>query len=546
MQMTRVSILLMLAATALSAGSALTNGGFDEGDSNAFWMTDAGDVDALFTRDTQVKYAGDASLRITVPPTEKKAWPNAYQKIAVREGEVYLIEFVLKTDGVTRGAYLSGDCLDEKGSRISYTGSSLVSGTVDWKKYSVRVTVPAKAVSMQVKTIVYGSGTAWFDDITAVRDERTEEAMLALKKPLPTEWFSRALVSDGNNTRIKRIFAKAARGEKTVIGVIGGSITQGASASSADKRYAAHLLKWWQEHFPNAQCVLVNAGIGATSSDYGALRVERDLLSKNPDCIVVEYAVNDMNTQERAESYEGVIRRILTHPSKPGVLLMFMVKESGDNAQEWQSKIGAHYGLPMVSYRDLLWPEIEAKRIAWKDISPDNIHPNDRGHAYAGKLLGEMLDRLRAAPDSGSGSEFPAPLLTDMYQFTKLIEADAITPVVNEGWALESPQDMKCLRTVKPGSVLEIEMSGERIFLSFWVIRGPMGKAKISIDGGEPTIADAWFDQTWGGYRRMIMLDPGKGGMHRILIEVLAEKNPLSTGNEFRVMCIGAAGVRGN
>lgn len=42
----------------------------------------------------------------------------------------------------------------------------------------------------------------------------------------------------------------------------------------------------------------------------------------------------------------------------------------------------------------------------------------------------------------------------------------------------------------------------------------------------------------------MIMLDPGKGGVHRVRIEVLAEKNPQSTGNEFRVVCIGAAGVR--
>lgn len=344
---------------------------------------------------------------------------------------------------------------------------------------------------MQMKVILYGSGTAWFDDISAVRDERAEEAFAALKKPLPAEWFSRAVVSDGNSTRIKRAFAKAARGEKTVIGVIGGSITQGASASSTNKRYAAHLLSWWQQQFPNTAFVLVNAGIGSTGSDYGSLRVERDLLSKGPDFIVVEYAVNDMNTRERAESYEGIIRQILTHPSKPGVLLMFMVKESGDNAQEWQSSIGTHYGLSMVSYRDLIWPEIEAKRITWKDISPDNIHPNDRGHAYAGKLLGEMLDRLRSLPNPVSSSDLPAPLLTDMYQFTKLIEADAIVPAVNEGWTRDTANDMHCLRTTKPGSVLEIDMTGERIFLSFWVIRGPMGKARISVDGGEPMIADA-------------------------------------------------------
>ncbi|MBI4977573.1 MAG: carbohydrate binding domain-containing protein [Spirochaetes bacterium] len=542
-----VCIAIFTAGFFCSAAESLSNISFeDAGDEGALhWKnTGAGGVDAAFARDTASAHSGTASMRITVPPTDKQSWPSAFQRIAVKEGETYILEAYVKTADVTRGAYISGDCFDESGKRLSYTGTSLQAGTSDWKKYFVTVVVPPKATVLQFTMILFGAGTAWFDDVSMRRDEKAAQLAAELAKPLPAEWFKRAVVSDGNVARIKRAFAKAAAGKVTV-GVIGGSITQGASASTADKRYAGHMLAWWKRNFPAAECTLINAGIGATGSDYGSMRIQRDLLSKKPDFIVVEYAVNDGNTQERAESYEGVIRQIMADPGKPGVLLMFMVNEAGGNAQEWESKIGTHYGIPMVSYRDLVWPELAAKRIVWRDISPDNIHPNDIGHAYAGKLIGEMLDRIKAMPDAAAdAAALPAPLLTDKFQYTMIAEADALTPAANEGWTLDTTQANKCYKSAVPGSVIEFDVTGDKLFLSYWVVKGPMGKAKITVDDGDPRVEDSWFDQTWGGYRRMIMISDGKPGKHRVRVEVLADKNPKSTGNEFRLLMLGAAGVR--
>jgi len=222
-----------------------------------------------------------------------------------------------------------------------------------------------------------------------------------------------------------------------------------------------------------------------------------------------------------------------------------MMNSAGGNAQEWQVKVGKHYDLPMVSYRDLLWPEIEAKRMEWKDISPDTVHPNDLGHAYAGKLLCTILDRARTSSVKSPASTLPEPLLTDAFQYTSLFEADVLKPVIKKGWEFDSSQARnKCFKSGKPGSVIEFDVIGEKIFLTYWKIRGAMGKVKISVDGGEPSVCDAWFDQTWGGYRCMEMIAAGKPGKHRVQVELLAEKNPASTGNEFRILCLAAAGVK--
>lgn len=547
------SALALCAATCAAAAEAPNlagNPGFEEGAATpAAWVGETAGMDTVaFSRDTEVKRTGAASGRITTGPTEKLSWPALSLKLDVQPGQCYDVAAYVKTRDASKGAYLATDYLDAKGARVSFTASALVAGTSpDWTRVAVKAQIPTGAAAMSVRLILYGTGTAWFDDVSVARDVTSERLLAALQQPLPAEMVARATIS-GDPAPLQRLFQAAAKGGKYVVGIIGGSITAGAAASSRDKHYSAYVVTWLKEHFPKAEFSLVNAGIGATGSNYGCLRARRDLLSKEPDLVVVEYAVNDGNTQEFAETYEGLVRQVLASPKRPATLLLFMMNQGGGNAQEWESKVGRHYALPMLSYRDLLWPEIQAGRLTWQDISPDSVHPNDVGHGYAGKLLTSWLDHALATlpkepvPPAGA---LPAPLLTDTYQFTALYEADALKPVVNNGWAFDPAHGWDAaLKSAAPGSVVEFEIEGEQLFLTYWRIRGPMGKAKISVDGGEPTVQDAWFDQTWGGYRNMIKLPAGKPGKHRVRVELLADKNPGSTGNEFRVMCLGAAGLR--
>jgi len=143
------------------------------------------------------------------------------------------------------------------------------------------------------------------------------------------------------------------------LAVIGGSITEGAAASSQSKRYANLFQSWLSSQFPGSAWQLVNAGVGATGSDYGALRVKKAVLDSHPDLVVVEFAVNDADLNHYGDFYEGLIRQVLADPGQPAIILLFMMDSRGGNRQDWQSVFGAHYNLPMVSYRDAVWPEIQ-------------------------------------------------------------------------------------------------------------------------------------------------------------------------------------------
>ncbi|HEY3281988.1 MAG TPA: SGNH/GDSL hydrolase family protein, partial [Armatimonadota bacterium] len=338
------------------------------------------------------------------------------------------------------------------------------------------------------------------------------------------------------------------RGDPITVAVIGGSITQGASATAPEKRYGDRVAAWWRERFPKSTVTFVNAGIGATGSDYGAQRAERDLLCHHPDFVVVEYAVNDPNGRAPAETYEGLLRQILKQPRKPAVVLLFMMNDAGGNAQEWQSNVGRHYAAPMVSYRDALWPEIKAGSREKGDVFADEVHPNDRGHEYAARfttsLLDDVLAHLPADAELPRVQPVPAPLLTDLFETATLWEPESLRPIRRDGWKLDVNEH--CWKTDKPGSVLELSVEGKLICIQSLRLHAGMGRVRAQVDKRKPVLLEGWFDQTWGGWRRTDVLARGlPPGKHTVRLILLEEKHPESTGHEFKVYEIGAAGLGG-
>ncbi len=363
-----------------------------------------------------------------------------------------------------------------------------------------------------------------------------------------------AVVSLGDTARVQAALAKARRGEDVTIGVLGGSITQGASASKEENRYGNLVAQWWRETFPKARIEFVNAGIGATGSDIGTHRVGKHLLARHPDFVVVEYAVNDPNTPAAAETLEGVLRQILKQPNHPAVLLMFMMNNAGANAQEQHAPIGAHYGLPMLSFRDALWPEIQAGRLKWEDVEADIVHPNDRGHAYAARFVTNVLQQIlkQLPPDAQlpAIAPLPAAKTANAFEDGAFFSAKTLTPLRNDGWeAFDDPGFGPFFGTAwksaQPGSTLEFELDSRAVSVLFYRVKGATGIAEASVDGGTPVKMDAWFDQTWGGYTPMQLIARDlPAGKHRLTIKLLDEKNPGSSGHEFRVYAVMTAGGR--
>lgn len=242
--------------------------------------------------------------------------------------------------------------------------------------------------------------------------------------------LEKGIANVGDVSRMKEVMARAKRGGRLVIGFIGGSITQGSLSSTPQTCYAYRVYTWWKETFPQAEFVYCNAGIGGTTSEFGAARVGTDLLAERPDFVIVEFSVNDESTEHFKETYEGLVRKILGAAWNPAVLLVHNVfYHNGANAQVMHAAIGRHYDLPSVSMQNSIYPEVVAGRIENRAITPDDLHPNDEGHALVASVITYFLEQVRSGKLTGSnasfapGAKLPVPL-TKMP--TRILSASAM------------------------------------------------------------------------------------------------------------------------
>ncbi len=207
--------------------------------------------------------------------------------------------------------------------------------------------------------------------------------------------FENSILNKGDTSRIKKAFLKAMRGKPITVGFLGGSITQGCLSSTPDTCYAALVYKWFKEKFPMSKITYVNAGIGGTPSDFGVARVKDDLLRFKPDFSIVEFSVNDAANDYYMETYEGLIRRILNDKCKTALMLVHNVRyDNMESAEDKHMFIGKYYNLPEVSMKHSVYPEVANGNIKARDITSDDLHPNDLGHLYLSRIIIYSLEKI--------------------------------------------------------------------------------------------------------------------------------------------------------
>ena len=354
---------------------------------------------------------------------------------------------------------------------------------------------------------------------------------------------SKSIVHKGNVKRITCAMMKAAEGKMITVGYIGGSITEGAGASSWGKNYASVTTHWWKNKFPEVDIRCINAGIGATGSILGLHRVYDDLLRHKPDFVIVEYAVNDEDSDITAKCYESLVRRILKSENRPGVMLMFTTRNDGSNVQELQKKTGLHYDLPMASFRDAVWPEISEGRIKWEDVEADVVHPNDNGHYLMSKFITDRLEEiyknLSTYADRDFG-EIKEAIYSQEYMNASILNNTLIEPVTYGSWctAVQTPQFRAGWAANGGFDPLIFEVEGKNIGIIYKKYNTcDMGRVEVRIDDQTLKLLDGHFEADWGGYAHgEILAENLSKGKHKVEIKLCKDSHPDSKGREF-VIC---------
>lgn len=352
-------------------------------------------------------------------------------------------------------------------------------------------------------------------------------------------------------TRLKNLMKRAANGESLVIGFLGGSITQGSLSSTPETCYAYLVYEWWKKSFPNAEFSFVNGGIGGTTSHYGGARAWKDVLCYRPDIVTVDFSVNDDANEFFEETYEGTLRRLLAAPSAPAVVVLNNVfYDTGKNAQDYHNRIADHYGIPHVSIKDTIFPDVESGKIVRADITPDNLHPNDKGHRLVADEICKLLDSIKAeveketiADENIEGKStnteasvlLPAPLTENAYEHSRLIQIQDNEAIL-DGFLVDPIEKKGMLDIFKNGwtaahtnDKISFEIECSCLAVQYRKsVQQPVPKAKAVIDGDEAhaVILDGNFTEDWGD---CLYLEPllhhAEKKVHRIEITVTDAKN---------------------
>lgn len=317
----------------------------------------------------------------------------------------------------------------------------------------------------------------------------------------------------GNQARLAKVFQKAKNGEEITVAYLGGSITQGSSAGD-DLCYARLTTNWLIEQFPDAKINYVRAGIGATGSYIGVHRAQRDVTSKDPDLVFIDFSVNDTteHTQRNTDSYDSLIQLLWNSDSAPAVVTIAMTMEDGTSFQRYHSEICKKYQIPMISYREAILDVIKNGHIVWTDISDDNIHPNVTGHSVLTEIitayLQDVIDRLDTI-DTSVESDLSDPYTENRFMNAGLVSPENTTPIDATGWQTQSTNfgnfgDHWMVRSTDGSfegvNPLKFEVEAKNIGVFYGKLTKNGGTFDVVVDGTVAKTINSDFPGGWGSY----------------------------------------------
>lgn len=355
-------------------------------------------------------------------------------------------------------------------------------------------------------------------------------------------------MNTSNFARLKELFRRAAAGQELTIAFLGGSITQGSLSSTPQTCYAYRVYQWFVDTFPQAKFHYVNGGIGGTDSFYGVSRAVTDVLMYQPDFVAVDFSVNDAKLSFRQETYEGVIRKLLSWPSRPAVVLLNNIYyDTGLTAEDDHVAVGDHYGVPHISIRDSIYQDLKAGTYTRPQLSPDGLHPNDFGHGLVAGEIIKLLENVNAhREEPEEGAVLPSPLTANAYENARRLTIREVSPRL-EGFRADTAEKTGHLDHWKngwlgqrPGDKITFTVDASCIAVQYRkTIRRPALRAQLVLDGdtAHPVLLDGNFDEDWGDclYLQPI-LHHGEQKTHTVEITILPTEDEAPT--EFYLMAL--------
>jgi acyl-CoA thioesterase-1 len=183
-------------------------------------------------------------------------------------------------------------------------------------------------------------------------------------------------------------------GTPVTIVALGDSLTQGWMVS---KGYIDYLKEMLHVKFPQNRLNLINSGIPGDTADSGLYRMKWDVLRYNPDCVFIQYALNDafsgFTEQQFKRSIKGIIDNIRDNGDAEIVLITSVyIGDNDDNRlvegyYHQLEILGRDYRIPVVLTHEYWKKKIREGILFGTLVQFDGVHPTEEGY----RLMAEAI-----------------------------------------------------------------------------------------------------------------------------------------------------------
>ena len=305
-------------------------------------------------------------------------------------------------------------------------------------------------------------------------------------------YFVNSVLTSGNSSRVKNVLKKAKSGKKVTVAFIGGSITEGTGATK-DTCYSALIAKWFENSFKNADIEYVNAGIGTAGSIFGVHRVDKDVISRKPDIVFVDFAVNDKGKDQDLENatFDALIQKLYNSQSTPAVISVAMATKTGWNSERKENLICRNYDIPMLSFSKYIHTVILSGKYLWNDLFIDEVHPNKMGHKIISELVIFYLEKVLG--ELNKKDALSAKIISKPYtpESTRFLSAKRLNPVsiplsLNSGFSVVKSTFQKTdgfFETGKKDAEISFTVKAKTLTLFYGKLPSYGGHFELYIDG---------------------------------------------------------------
>ena len=291
----------------------------------------------------------------------------------------------------------------------------------------------------------------------------------------------------------KGIFA-----DKDTLNVVylGGSITVGSGVSNYDDCWRVKVGKYLTEKYSDKTVNNYNAGAGGTGSKIGYLRLAQDVISKDPDIVFVEFAVNDKGYGDMTnvkKNMESIVRRLYKDCDEPPVVIYVYTATKNflsgvENSIAAHSEVAEYYDIPEINLNAYMERYMaENPDTVWLS---DGVHPNTTGYQLYTDYIVERLDKATEyylKPFTWKNET----LVENVNDFSTYYEV-ATNSTYSDGWTASGTT----LSTSTAGNTVTYNFSG-KLFALKHSISKTNGALEISIDGETETL-DTYYAYTDG------------------------------------------------